>query len=63
MIHFEEYLVIKKINGEKFRAAKPSQYREWKELFESVHPESFTTLKKFLINDIRREFPVPVGQS
>lgn len=62
MIHFEEYLVQKKINGKMFLAAKPSQYNEWKELFETIHPESFTTLKKFLINNIRREFPLPVDK-
>jgi hypothetical protein len=56
---FEEYLVQKKINGEVFRKKKPDLYAEWKALFEEVHPESFTLQKKFLINNIRREFLLP----
>ncbi|NBA85618.1 hypothetical protein GVN16_07595 [Emticicia sp. CRIBPO] len=56
---FEEYLVQKKINGEVFREKKPALYAEWKTLFEQVHPESFTLQKKFLINNIRREFLLP----
>lgn len=55
-MNFEEYLVQKKIDGEAFRRKKPAQYAEWKALFEELHPESFTAQKKFLINNIRREF-------
>lgn len=53
---FEEYLVQKKIDGSQFRAAEPKLYAEWSALFEQMHPESFTTHKKFLINRIRRKY-------
>ena len=53
---FEEYLIQKKIDGPQFRAAEPELYAEWSTLFEQMHPESFTTHKKFLINRIRRKY-------
>lgn len=51
---FEEYLISKKIDGDRFRRAQPGRYLEWQDLFSQTHPESFTMQKKFLINDIRR---------
>jgi hypothetical protein len=56
MHSFEEYLVQKKINGERFQAAEPARYEEWKALFAIIHPDSFTAQKKFLINDVRRRY-------
>ncbi len=53
-MNFEEYLVSKKIDGDEFRRLQPGRYLEWQDLFSQTHPESFTMLKKFLINDIRR---------
>lgn len=53
---FEEYLIGKKISKEKFVKAEPEMFEEWKELFEQMHPESFTMHKKFLINPIRRKY-------
>ncbi|GAA4446070.1 hypothetical protein GCM10023189_00810 [Nibrella saemangeumensis] len=53
---FEEYLIQKKIDRSQFQAAEPEVYSEWKILFEQMHPESFTTHKKFLINKIRRKY-------
>ena len=55
---FEEYLVSKKIDENQFRQHEPVRYQAWKAEFEQVHPESFTTLKKFLINEIRRKYRV-----
>ena len=54
---FEEYLTKKKIDSAEFHQAKPALWEEWKNLFEQVHPDSFTHQKLFLINNIRREFP------
>ncbi|GAA4402157.1 hypothetical protein GCM10023187_17080 [Nibrella viscosa] len=53
---FEEYLIEKKIDGPQFQAAEPAVYTEWKTLFAQMHPESFTTQKKFLVNKVRRKY-------
>lgn len=56
MAQFEEYLTKKNINPRQFKAAEPSRYAEWEELFAAIHPDSFTAQKKFMINDIRRRY-------
>ncbi|MFN8355347.1 MAG: hypothetical protein U0Y10_12905 [Spirosomataceae bacterium] len=53
---FEAYLQSKKIDQEAFERAEAERYHEWKQLFEQVHPESFTAQKKFLINSMRRKY-------
>lgn len=58
---FEEYCQQKKINASAFKKADPEQFSNLKSLFEQIHPESFTAQKLFLINNIRRTYPV--GQS
>lgn len=55
---FEEFLAQKKIDAARFRAAEPARYAEWADLFPRLHPESFVMQKKFLINDIRRRYPL-----
>jgi hypothetical protein len=63
-MEFEEYLLKKKINAQGFRKAEPAMWKEWEELFAQIHPDSFTQQKLFLINPIRRRFPLKptVGQ-
>ncbi len=58
MISFEEYLIQKKINALTWQSAAPEKWAEFKVLFEQMHPDSFTAQKKFLINDLRRMYPV-----
>ena len=53
---FEEYLISKKIDTQKFHLAETGRFEEWKSLFAQMHPESFTAHKKFLINPIRRKY-------
>lgn len=53
---FEEYLVSKKIDSNKFHTSEPERFEEWKYLFEQMHAESFTAHKKFLINPTRRKY-------
>ncbi len=53
---FEEYLTSKKINVAAFRNGETSRFVEWQQLFEQVHPDSFTAQKKFLLNDVRRRY-------
>ncbi|MEQ9300823.1 MAG: hypothetical protein RIF33_19780 [Cyclobacteriaceae bacterium] len=55
---FEEYLNQKKIDGRAFSKADPNRFGEFKFLFDQMHPNSFTAQKLFLINEIRRKFPV-----
>ena len=55
---YEEFLAQKKIDAARFRAAEPVRFAEWAELFPHLHPESFVMQKKFLINDVRRRYPL-----
>lgn len=56
MMTFTEYLQSKKIDEAKFRKAEPQRFDEWEMLFTQMHPESFTSQKKFLLNPIRRKY-------
>ncbi len=58
MITFEEYLVQKKIDGEAFKQGAPDRWQEFASLFAQIHPDSFTAQKLFLINAIRRKYPL-----
>jgi len=58
MISFKEYCVEKKINSEAFKDSDKSLYNMLFHLFMKVHPQSFTQQKKFLINEIRRKYPL-----
>ncbi|MCU0445803.1 MAG: hypothetical protein MUE85_12895 [Microscillaceae bacterium] len=55
---FEEYLKNKKINFEAFQSDAPTKYEEMKIIFVQIHPESFTAQKKFLLNNLRRKYPL-----
>ena len=53
---FDEYLITKRIDADKFRKSEPQRFEEWRYLFVQMHPESFTAHKKFLINPTRRKY-------
>ncbi len=53
---FSDYLKSKKIDPEKFRKSEPENFQKLKNVFEQVHPESFTAQKLFLINPLRRTY-------
>lgn len=55
-MNWEEYCTSKKIDSKSFMDAEPEKWEELKNIFEQVHPNSFTEQKKFLINDIRRKY-------
>jgi hypothetical protein len=57
---FEEYLVEKKIDSPVFKKAEPARWKEWSDLFEQMSPASFTAQKLYLINPIRRKYPVKI---
>ena len=55
-LSFEEYCRKKKIDPALFLQSDPERFREWKTIFDQVHPDSFTEQKKFLINPIRKKY-------
>jgi hypothetical protein len=57
---FEDYLSGKKIDSSLFRAGEPGRWEAFRASFEGVHPDSFTAQKKFLLNDLRRRYLLPV---
>lgn len=57
-MEWEEYLNLKKIDAAAFRQGNPGQYHTMRELFYQVSPNSFTAQKLFLINPIRRRYPL-----
>lgn len=57
-MNFIEFLTQKKIDSESFLANDAAQWQEWQLLFQQMHPESFVAQKKFLINKIRRLYPL-----
>lgn len=59
---WEEYLISKKIDSTAFREKESDLWKEWKALFEQVHPNSFTAQKLYLINPIRRKYPLPESE-
>lgn len=55
---FEEYLTSKKIDSIALKQAEPVLWQEWNELFDQVSPASFTSQKLYLINPVRRKYPL-----
>ena len=55
---FETYLTEKKIDSQSFRAEDPEQWNALEHIFMQVHPKSFTAQKLYLINPLRRRFPL-----
>lgn len=58
LMDFSAYLKAKKIDEAAWQKSAPDQFRELKSVFDQVHPDSFTAQKLFLINPIRRAFPL-----
>jgi len=61
-MEFDEYLTLKKIDGAAFKKADKPRFEEWERLFKTMHPDSFTAQKKFLINETRRRYLLNNGQ-
>jgi hypothetical protein len=61
-VNFEEYLSDKKINSAAFKSAEATHWEEWKREFDQVHPASFTAQKLYLVNNIRRKYPLLASQ-
>lgn len=56
---FEQYLISKKIDSSRFCDQEPEVWKTWKAEFEQMHPQSFTAQKLYLINPVRRKYPLP----
>lgn len=61
-MNFEEYLSKKKINSAAFKEAEPVRWSEWEREYAQLHPDSFTQQKLYLINPIRRKYPLTESQ-
>ena len=57
-VNFEDYLYSKKIDSLAFRNGEQDLWGSWKVEFEQVHPSSFTAQKLYLINPLRRKYPL-----
>ncbi|WP_226388903.1 hypothetical protein [Penaeicola halotolerans] len=55
---FEVYLQQKKIDSVTFQQREPERWQAFKQVFDQISPESFTQQKLFLINQIRRNYPL-----
>ena len=55
---FEEYLREKKIDTHSFKNSEPERWLEWNTIFVELSPASFTAQKLYLINPIRRKYPL-----
>lgn len=62
-MEWDAYLEQKKIDGDAYQQQDPRQYEEFRELFYQMHPNSFTAQKLFLINGIRRQYPLKVKEA
>ncbi|MCE7065506.1 hypothetical protein LZG73_09445 [Dyadobacter sp. CY326] len=62
-MEFEAYLRLKKIDPQTFKSQDSARFAEWETLFETMHPDSFTAQKKFLVNEIRRRYHLQEEQT
>lgn len=61
-VSFNAYLEAKLIDADQFIKEDFDQFKSLKEVFELMHPASFTAQKLFLINPIRRKFPFEIKE-
>lgn len=57
-MEFTEFLSSKKIDPAAVAAAEPALFAEWAALYEAMSTASFVQQKLFLINGLRRRFPL-----
>ena len=55
---FEDYLISKKIDRNLFQNLDSDLFKSWESTFNQIHPLSFTEQNKFIINKIRRKYPI-----
>jgi hypothetical protein len=57
-VTWEEYLSSKRIDSAAFKADDPSLWQHWCDVFEHMHPASFTSRYLYKINPLRRKYPL-----
>ena len=57
---FEEYLISKKIDRNLFENSDSDLFHSWGTMFDQIHPSSFNEQNKFIVNKIRRKYPIKV---
>ncbi len=57
-MEFKDYLAQKNICSTSFSAADPVLFQTWSTTYNLLHPNSFTEQNKFIINKIRRKYPL-----
>jgi hypothetical protein len=57
-MEFSDYLAQKNICSTSFLAGDPSLFQTWTTAYNLLHPNSFTEQNKFIINKIRRKYPL-----
>lgn len=57
---FDEYLSSKKIDPDSFQKMEPALFESWRKEFAHLHPTSFTSQKLYLINPVRRKYPLKI---
>jgi len=61
-VDFEAYLLSKKIDAAAFLRQEPQMWNTWKREFDQIHPKSFTAQKLYLINPVRRKYPLTIEE-
>jgi hypothetical protein len=57
---FDEYLISKKIDRNLFQNSDSNLFHAWENAFNQINPLSFTEQNKFIVNKIRRKYPIKV---
>ncbi len=55
---FKEYLISKKIDRNLFENSDSNLFHAWENALNQIHPLSFTEQNKFIVNKIRRKYPI-----
>ncbi len=60
---FKAYLISKKIDPEALKTSEKEKYNVFEMEFAQMYPESFTAQKLFLINKLRRKYPLTIADT
>jgi hypothetical protein len=55
---FLDFLARKNIDARSLKENEPALFEKWEHAFAPLHEESFLMQQKFLINPVRRKYPL-----